>query len=190
MKKVLVSILILLAILPLAAAQYYGGSNYIVPSELLNNQYVVFGLFFALFFAAIYFALGRTFQGNIMVPAVIAAVMAFIIAAGAQQNWVFMQKPIMFWAMLLAAALVVVILILGFMKYGGLEAGLGIVFGIYGLWPIIKSSLGAGTIYNMPYEVTNFLDKTWWIGLIIAIIMILYAGHGMRMRWRQRYLRA
>lgn len=184
MKKWL-SVLTLL-IIPVAAAQSY---NYIIPSQLLNNPIVVFLLFFALFFAVIYFALGRSMQGNLAIPAIISAVLAFVIAAGAQQQWQVMQRPIMFWMMLLAAALIMCVLILAFMKYGGLEAGIGIVAGIYGLWPIIKSSLGQTTVYSMPFEIKNFLDKTWWIGLIFAIIMLFYAGHLMRMRWRYRYVR-
>ncbi|MBI5148451.1 hypothetical protein HZA33_02110 [Candidatus Pacearchaeota archaeon] len=187
MKKWLSGIILLLSI-SLVAAQYYSNelstSSYVIPSELLNNPYVVFGLFFALFFAAIYFALGRSMQGNIVVPAVISAVLAFVIAAGAQQNWTVMQRPVMFWAMLLAAALIIMVLVLGFIKYGGLEAGIGIVAGIYGLWPIIKSSLGYNITSKMPYELVTFLDRTWWIGLIFAIIMLLYAGWRMSERWK------
>jgi hypothetical protein len=80
MKKLLILLSILL--LPLASAYY----RYTSPAQLLENEWVVFALIFLIFFALIFFALGKTFRENMMASLIISAGLSFFISAVLSQR--------------------------------------------------------------------------------------------------------
>lgn len=161
----------LLAVLPLASAYWYGS---FLASDLLDNEWVIFTVLFAIFYTTIYASLGKVFKENKAVPAVLALALAFLVTAGIQRQWMFLEKPIMFWALILTIALV----LLTFFK--AMQVGPAALFGLIalliGLWPITRSSAGMGGIYSMPYWLVSFLDSItsppWGtIILIVGIVM-------------------
>lgn len=170
MKKLLpLLFLSLIVVMPFAAAQFYYA--YMNPSDLLDNPWFIFTVFFAVFFGVIYTSLGRVIGGT--TPALVAsAAISFLISAGVQKNWYFWQQPIMFWAV----ALIVVLILMTFIKIliGGGGVSPWIFFGVlllfWGIWPFIKNLLPIGAIESMPYGLIEFLNSTWLLALIVVII--------------------
>lgn len=174
MKKLFPLILLsLVLVMPLVSAQFYYG--FLNPSDLLDNPWFIFTAFFAVFFGVIYLSLGRVLGGTTP-TLVIAAALGFVIAAGMQKNWYFLQQPVMFWAVILVVALIA----LAFIKFlfGGEGTNpwvvLGFVFVLWGLWPFLKNLLPIDAISSIPYSVVEFLDNTWFIALIIAIAGLIF----------------
>lgn len=172
-KSFMVMILVsLFAVLPLATAYWYsgwyGGSPNML-ADLLENEWVIFVILFAIFYTTIFTSLGKVFQGNKSAPAVIALALSFLVTAGIQRQWMFLEKPIMYWALILTLALVILTFFRA-MQIGA--AGLiGLILLLVGLWPIIKSSMGIGALAGLPYGLVTFLDSIngfFWIALIIA----------------------
>lgn len=80
MKKLI--FLLSIFFIPLVSAYY----RYTSPADLLNNQWVIFGLIFLIFFSLIFFALGKTFRENMMASLVISASLSFFISAVLSQR--------------------------------------------------------------------------------------------------------
>lgn len=171
MKRVFVLLFILFAI-PLVSAQFWYG--YLPPpSQWLENEYLVFILFFAIFFATIHLSLSRVFSGNPMPSIIIAAALGFLISASMQRQWYFLEKPILFWALGLIAALIVLVVVRAFMGGIGLRGVLIAIALLWGLWPFIKSVAPYESVSAMPYGLTTFLDATWFFAVIIFIIIVI-----------------
>jgi len=187
MKKLFPLILLsLVLVMPLVSAQFYYG--FLNPSDLLDNPWFIFTAFFAIFFGVIYMSLGRVLGGTTP-TLVIAAALGFVIAAGVQKSWFFLQQPIMFWAVILVVTLVA----LTFIKFlfGGQGASpllvLGFIAILWGLWPFLKNLLPIESIEFIPYGLIDFLDATAPIVLIIVIggsIVWAFWGSKYYARWK------
>lgn len=165
----------LLAALPFASAYWYGGwyGGSFLASDLLNNEWVIFTVLFAIFYTTIYASLGKVFKENKAVPAVLALAVAFLVTAGIQRQWMFLEQPIMFWALILTIALVLLTFFKA-MQIG--PAGLfGLIALLIGLWPTTRGSSGIGSISSMPYWLVSFLDAItsppWGALILIAGIV-------------------
>ena len=152
-------------------AQYYGFYGYNTPAQWLENELVIFGLLFTIFFATIYYSLGNVIKGSPIVPGIIAASLAFLISAGIQREWYFLQKPILFWALILGTLLVIATLLraLG-LKVGGLAILVLLFSAVWGSWPFIEQGYGWKLRSYLPFGLTRFFDNTSIIGLGIFII--------------------
>lgn len=167
----------IMAVLPLASAYWYsgwyGGSPNML-ADLLENEWVIFVILFAIFYTTIFTSLGKVFQGNKSAPAVIALALSFLVTAGIQRQWMFLEKPIMYWALILTLALVVLTFFRA-MRIG--PAGLiGLILLLVGLWPFIKNSMGISGLAGLPYGLITFLDSIngfFWIALIIAGLLLV-----------------
>jgi putative flippase GtrA len=178
--------LLLFFLVPLARAQWYGYFP-LKPAELVQNEWAIFTVLFAIFYSAIYFSLGNVMKGNKAAPAVIAIAISFLVTAGIQRNWTFLERPIMFWALILALVLVVLTFFRA-MAIG--PAGLvGLILLLLGFWPIVKNSIGINSIAMFPYWLVSFLDTlspfAMWM-LIIGIVAVLWAWFKSLGRQRQR----
>lgn len=176
MKKLLPLVsLSLILITPLVAAQFYYG--YLNPSDLLNNPWFIFTAFFAVFFGVIYTSLGRVLGGTTP-TLVVAAALAFVISAGVQKNWYFLEQPIMFWAVVLVVALIALAFIKFIVGGEGVSPWIlgGFIATVWGLWPFWKNLLPFDSLLSIPYSVTEFLDATWPIALIVAIAGLIFIG--------------
>jgi hypothetical protein len=163
----LISSIVNIVSLPAVYAQF-GWYAIPGPEYWLDNPWVVFTVFFAIFFATIYVSLGRVFKGNVAPAAVIAAALSFVISAGIQRDWQFLQKPIMFWALIL----LLILAILTFFKAIALGpiGSIGLILIICGSWPYIKDTLSVGAISSMPYGLISFLDS---ISIFLAVLFYI-----------------
>ncbi len=176
MKRVFILLVAIVAI-PLVSAQFFGYGYLPPPSQWLENEYLTFTLFFAIFFATIHLSLSRVFSGNPMPPMIIAAALAFLISASIQKNWVFLERPVMFWAMSLIGVLIVLAILRMFgggMNIGGILMLVGVIIMI---WPFAKSALPSQVMLSIPEGVMGFFDTTsawvWPILILFIIIQIL-----------------
>ena len=128
-------------------AQYYGFYGYNTPAQWL------------------------VIKGSPIVPGIIAASLAFLISAGIQREWYFLQKPILFWALILGTLLVIATLLraLG-LKVGGLAILVLLFSAVWGSWPFIEQGYGWKLRSYLPFGLTRFFDNTSIIGLGIFII--------------------
>ncbi len=175
MKRVVALFLSLLSAFPIVSAQFGFGYGYLPsPSQWLENEYLVFIIFFAIFFAIIHLSLSRVFSGNPMPSIIIAAALSFLIAASMQRNWYFLEKPILLWALFLIIALVILVVVKAFMGGIGIRGLLIAIALLVGLWPFIKSVAPYEAMSALPYGLTSFLDVIWfWALLLFAILAII-----------------
>jgi hypothetical protein len=160
----------LILVVPFVSAQFYYG--YFNPSDLLDNPWFIFTAFFAVFFGVIYASLGRVIGGTTP-TLVIAAAIALVISAGMQRNWYFLQQPIMFWAVLLIVLLVASVFIKVLFGGGGMTSlwvMIGLLLILWGLWPFFKNMLPIDAVASIPYQLIEFLDRTWFLAFVVLIV--------------------
>jgi|GEM_PF-2150505 len=186
--KIIVFVLFIFSVLfliPLCAAQYYGGyGSYglfwpsgTTPAEFLENPWVVFIIFFTIFFALIFYSLGKTFKGNLGIPVVLAAALAFMMAAGIQQQFGMWAKSMLIVALVILGLLLLLML---FRRQGNLFGVIAvIIFAFWGFWNILKYRLPLQFLFSLPPNLIEFLDRTSPIGMwlfIISLILVLLLG--------------
>jgi len=167
--------------MPFVSAQFY--YNYLNPSDLLDNPWFIFTVFFAVFFGVIYISLGRVLGGTTP-TLIISAAIAFAVSAGVQRNWYILEQPVMFWAVILIAGLIIATfakLLMGGEGVNAIVIG-GVIATIWGLWPFLKDFLPLNVIGNMPYELVDFLDNTWPYALIVAVTGLILWGRRKKAR--------
>src|SRR3989338_6555844 len=167
---------LLLFALPLVSAYWGGysswGYGWFRTADLLENEWVIFSMLFAIFYATIFASLGKVFKENKAVPAVISLALAFLVTAGIQRQWMFLERPIMFWALILTIALVLLTFFRA-MKIGP-AMFFGVLFILVALWGTVKSSIST----MLPYGIVSFIDSIGpfrWIFGLIGIGLIGYS---------------
>ncbi|GEM_PF-1240761 len=161
------------------------------PSELLQNEWVVFAGVFLLVFAMVFFALSRQFSSkkknsafpwmndtdnsNKAVPGIIALVIAFFSAATfVRQNLIegIFGEAITIWIFLLV---LVVLVMLSIPFYKALKQNVGGGFAIsiivVGLWVILRFGFDPNQ-YNLPYnfyEVYDFVIAPAFLFILIVV---------------------
>jgi hypothetical protein len=206
-KQTLLTIFIsisLISLISLVSAQYYGGyGSYsggyytgIVPSELLENEWVIFGGVFLLTFALVYMALARAFhpqdnrnmleimagmkertsnQGPIVMISLIIAL--FVAGAFARRDYLYgwlgadIGQWILTFAMIVGIA---IILLLGY-RLGGLIGSVAALIII-----IITTTIVGIDISFLPTEILDFIGPLIGFvlqgGLIIGIFGVIVVG--------------
>ena len=168
-------------------ANYYNLS----PSELLQNEWVVFGGVFLLVFAMVFLALSRQFSSkkkikpwlsevdtsNKAIPGVIALVIAFFSAATFVKNNLIegiFGEALTAWIFLLVL-IVLVILSVPFYKALKQNVGGGIAISIIvaGLWVILKFGFDPFQ-YNLPTSFYDFYEII--INPVFLIVLIVIGG--------------
>ena len=164
---------LLLFALPLVSA-YWGGWSYgwFRPADLLENEWIIFTMLFAIFYATIFASLGKVFMENKAVPAVISLALAFLVTAGIQRDWMFLERPIMFWA--LSLTLLLVLLTFSRAMKVGPAMFFGVLFILVALWDAVKSSI----MSMLPYGIVSFLESIGPFRWIFGLIGIGLIGYG------------
>lgn len=173
--------------LPLVSA-YTTFSYYLrTPGDLLNNEWFLFILIFAIFFAVIYYSVSKTFTGNKGVAVVLSGAIAILIAgAVSRRAWYYgyLGETIGSWMFILAAVIGIFFLMrFASRMFGGIGILAILVFG----WYIVGWLDYYGWI---PYDFSGF-DLYFYIkatisvealytllGAIAVIFLIAYAGKG------------
>ncbi|MFH0831553.1 MAG: hypothetical protein V1886_01670 [archaeon] len=163
-----------IAVMPFASAYWNGlGFGYgFSPSDLLDNEWAVFLILFAIFYSTIYASLGKVFKDNKAAPAIIALALALLVTAGIQKQWTFLEQPIMLWALILAVVLVLVTF------FRAMNVGPVMFIGVFlllaGLWGSIKDSIG----YMLPYAMISFFDSLQGFAWAIIIAGLVFISYG------------
>ena len=163
------------------------------PSELLQNEWVVFGGVFLLVFAMVFLALSRQFSskkknkmfpwmeatddGNKAIPGIIALVIAFFSAAAfVRQNLIegIFGEAITLWIFLLV---LIVLFMLSVPFYKALKqnvgGGVAISIIVFGLWAILKFGFDP-FVYNLSSEFYDFYD--FIISPVFLVILLVIGG--------------
>jgi len=161
------------------------------PSELLQNEWVVFGGVFLLVFAMVFLALSRQFSskkknkmfpgmaeidnGNKAIPGIIALVIAFFSAATFVKNNLIegiFGEAITIWIFLLVL-IILVMLSIPFYKVLKQNVGGGIAISIIvvGLWVILKFGFDPSQ-YGLPSEFYNFYNFIITPAFLIILIVV------------------
>lgn len=174
MRKTASLIIATILLTSLVSAQWGWGYSYLSPGNLLDNEWVVFGLIFIIFFAVIFFALSKTFKENLGVAAIVAGAIAFIIAVVFSRRVMFygyFGEEVGGWITLIALLLV---LLLGLKAILDLtKSPIILAAGIMGIWALL-------TFFDwellLPYNVIDspfFQTITGQTGFIIALVLFI-----------------
>lgn len=158
----------------------YGGYFFpsgFLPSELLDNPWVIFIVFFAIFFSVSYFSLSRTLGGkggSKAPPMIISVALAFLMAAGIQGFWPEYSRLILIVSLIIFAGVLLLFLFgKGKNVIGGILIIASFVLWLWPLWsdgqlvsPYFLASLPTGFVY--------FLDTKSWIFFWIFVASILF----------------
>ena len=166
----------LFAILISSLASSFNGYGNISPSNLLENEWVMFGLIFIIFFAIVFFSLGKVMKENKGAAAVISiAISLFIAVSISRRVWFYgyFGEELSNWFMIFAVIIGIVFLINIVSKLLG---GIGLFLTFGGLWYLFSKTNFSDIL---PYSIT---DSDWFeffisgkvLGiLIIALIIML-----------------
>jgi len=144
MKKEDLSVLVLLsiivlAILPLVSAYDFGGWGYYnSPLDYLQNEWVIFGIIFLIFFAIIFYTVNKAFQ-NFAVSGVIALGLSLLISMVMAQRGLlygYLGEEIGSWILIIAVLIGVAFLIRFIYESFGKT---GTVIALIGLWIVLRS---------------------------------------------------
>ena len=164
--------LALILIIPLISAPSWGGGYYRSPLDYLENEWIMFGLFFVVFFAIIFYTVNRAFK-NPAVSGVIALGLSLMISMTMAQRGLlygYVGEEIGSWLLIVTVLIGVGFLIRFIWESFGKP---GTVIALIGLWFLLR----AFDPYEfLPYEL---LTDTFigiyeffasFLGLIIIII--------------------
>jgi len=174
---------ILLLIIPLISAfNGWGGGRwgwYRGPLEYLENEWVLFGVLFLIFFAVIFYTLNKAFKNNVIAGVIALGLSVLISMAIAQRGLldVYGGGEISSWALFLAAAVGIAFLIrFAAETFGWIGAGVT----AFVVWLILRSfypeQLLPELLTNVPafMWIYNFLLS--WLGLVLLIILAFILG--------------
>lgn len=172
-----------LLVLPLISAYSFGswGYGYSSPLDFFDNEWVVFGVIFVVFFAIIFYTVNKAFK-NPGVSAVIGAGLALLIAVTLAQRGMlygYFGDQIGSWVLI-----VTVLIGAGFIirfAYGSFGE-IGAIITVGGLWYLIHS---LDPYEVLPYEILNdtFISiykfvAGWLGGIIIVVLTIIILNIG------------
>ena len=136
----LLSLILVFTILPLISAYNLGGSTwgyYNSPLDYLENEWVIFGIFFIVFFAIIYYTVNKAFQ-NPPVSAVVALGLSLLISMVMAQRGLlygYLGEEIGAWVLIVTILIGVAFLIRFIHESFGKT---GTIVALIGIWFVIR----------------------------------------------------
>ena len=178
--------LFLFAILISSLVSAYNGSgwSWYSPSDLLNNEWVMFALIFIVFFAIVFFSLAKLMKENKGAAAVISIVISLFIAVSISRRvWFYgyFGEELANWFVIFAVIIGIVFLINIITKLLG---GIGLFLVLGGLWFLFSKTNFPDILPSSvtDSEMFEFLISGWAIGLLVIILIIIliiaYSGKG------------
>lgn len=201
-KKIFLIISVLLTF-PLISASYFNRYyGYLSPSDLLENEWIVFSALFLLFFAVIFFSLLNFFSKSekkakdirdILMPStskninkaplvVISMIVSFFISAAMVREDIFSSYFGYRIIPIVNFILFIIFIILGFFIFNAFKKKFGtpLSLGITSLivWTLIKitdltQAIDLLRLYEF-YPIYDFLQSYWSLAIIIFISIVLY----------------
>ena len=166
---------IVLLITPLISAQFgWGGGYYRSPLDYLDNEWVIFSLFFLVFFAIIFFTVNRAFH-NPAVSGVIALGLSLMIALVMARRGLlygFMGEEIGAWVLIITILIGLAFLIRFIYESFGKT---GTMVGLIGLWFVIRIIDPYDLI---PYQLLTdvFVNTYEFFASILGLIVLVIGG--------------
>jgi len=164
----------LMIILPLVSAYTWGGGYYRSPLDYLDNEWVIFSLFFLVFFAVIFFTVNRAFK-NPAVSGIIALGLSLMIAMVMARRGLlygYVGEEIGAWILIITVLIGIAFLMRFIYESFGKT---GSIIGLIGIWFVIRSV----NPYNMlPYQLLTdtFVNTYEFFASIIGLIILVAGG--------------
>jgi len=181
MKKTITTIILTILVLPLISAQW-GGGYYSSPIDYLENEWVMFGILFIVFFAVIFYTLNKAFKDNVVAGIIALGLSILISLAIAQRGLISsygLGDSLSSWILLIAALIGIGFLI----RFSAETFGwIGAVTTVTLLWlliyfiepyQILPNVLSNTRFYNF---YNSFLRSGWGLVIFGIIAFILSRG--------------
>lgn len=181
--KKIVSAVFIINLIAIVSAYGWGSWGYYSsPSDLLQNEWVMFAGIFILFFAIVFFAVSKTFKENKGAAIVVALVVSlFISMAVVQRGWLYSYagEEIGSWALVIALLLIIGLIIKlmndVFGRFGAIIAVIGLWISLFFIDPyyfIPSGDIGdiVLTIYESAKGILGF------IVVVIAVVLLYKFG--------------
>ena len=169
------SSILVFTLIPLISAQFgWGGGYYSSPLDYLDNEWVIFSLFFLVFFTIIFFTVNRAFH-NPAVSGVIGLGLALMIAmVMAKRGFLYgyVGEEIGAWVLIITILIGIGFLVRFIYESFGKT---GTVAGLIGLWFVIRSI----DPYDMlPYQLLTdvFVNTYEFFASILGLIVLVVGG--------------
>ncbi|MEM4230586.1 MAG: hypothetical protein QXF25_01800, partial [Candidatus Pacearchaeota archaeon] len=177
--KIFFLLIFIESVLVLPVLAYNGWSyGYFSPSQLLQNEWVVFGLIFVIFFGLIFIAISRSMKENVVVAGVISIAISLFISLTISQRAMFygyFGEGIGSWIFVIA----LIVAIAFFTKFiTDLIGGIGLFLSLGFIWLILSNidpySLFPFDIIYSPYFwlYEFFISQTFLAILVIAFLIV------------------
>ena len=173
-KKLTITTFLLLFSITIVSAQF--GGYYGSPLDILENEWVMFGIIFLVFFGVIFFAVSKTFRDSRAVAAIVAAgISLFISLTLARRGWLYgyAGDELGSWLLIAAALIGFGFLIkLAWENFGHL----GTITVLIGTWVLLHYLDPFDVLpYNAPYQIFDIYEiiAGGW-GLAAAIIISIF----------------
>lgn len=176
-KSIFIFVFLSLLALPIISAQYYGGGwNFYgaSPSYYLNNEWVMFGIIFIVFFGVIYHTLFKSFQQKMTAAVVALGISLFIAMTLTQGGFMngYIGDQIGSWALFM-----VIIIGIGFLIKFTYDAlgNVGVAFLVIGLWFMARSF---NPMDILPYQMQNdtILNVYYLFSSVLGLFIIIFAA--------------
>jgi len=165
---------LLILISTFVSAYGYRNFDYSNPMGLIQNEWVLFLLIFAVFFSLIFFAISKTFQENRMTAVVISAVLSLIIAASLSEKF-YLRQHFGQWVVLIAILIAVFSVLKIMVGHLGISAFLALITAT-----LIFLRTSVDPLMSFPYEVISnplFGLYDFFVNWFVIIILILITGY-------------
>ncbi len=176
--KIKTILILTILLIPLTLA--YNGYYYLTPSQLLQNQWVVFSLIFLITFAIIFYALGKAMKENTGAAVVVSAGLALFISFALSQRtrfYGYLGQEIGSYALIVGLLILAIFLI---KLISGIARGAGLFIALGALWFFVNS-IDPYDIFPYKfltsdfYPVWQFIVSQTFLILLVIIFIILIA---------------
>jgi hypothetical protein len=191
-----ISILFTLVLTPMILAAWNTGSwgmgYYNSPLYLFENEWVMFGIYFIVFFAVIFYTVNRSFKDSKIAGVIAFGLSSLISVTLAQRGWLYnyMGGEIGSWILV-----VTVLIAFGFLLKFSYESfgRIGAIASVIIIWALMH---GSDPYEVLPYNIINngpiigiYEFVASWVGLIFLIIIsaIIITARLQRIPKNMRY---
>lgn len=168
------SLILVFTITPLISSASWGGGYYSSPLDYLDNEWVIFGLFFLVFFAVIFFTVNRAFK-NSAVSGIIALGLSLMIALVMARRGLlygYVGDEIGAWILIITVLIGIAFLVRFIYESFGKT---GTIVGLIGLWFILRS---IDPYDLLPYQLLTdtFVNIYEFFASILGLIIFVIGG--------------
>lgn len=178
MKKILSLIVLCLVLFNVVSAYNGYGYGWSSPAQWLQNEWVVFGLIFVIFFAMIFFGISKTMNENLGVAAVIAFGLSAFIAFTISQRTMFygyVGEGLGNWFFIIAI-LIAAVFFIRFVT--NIIGGAGMFLAFFAIWLVLSNVdpyavLPSEFMYSNYFSFYQFFASSTFLVILIVVFVAL-----------------